>query len=735
MQQTFFISFALLLAPLFFYTSTSHAHSDSEPPVDIVPGVPNSVEQNRAGYGWLNASSEVEADSLFRQECPRPNASGNISICVPHNSPLETAYHLADNNLEATFTRLAQENAYEYLILQRAAISPGEPSWDVPSCLADNPKVAQMKTEVASLKSKNEMELNETIRTLGTQMKAITDIAEASRTPEQRTQLEELKRKHLMAVKFKAVKESMKPDRMAQAFLLDKQLALAQSRACGSGGIPRKCMSIRKNRDRMRQAFPSVFGGGLTELEAFGNPSERRNFEEKTLQAEISGVAGAVYCNTTPYSRFEKSIYRMMGYNGAPNPIPGAGTGIGTGVMDGCASSDQGTAAIARGENAVTTAFLTDQGYRQIVSNTNNTAAYTLARKAGFDASRGVGTPTSAPVDQRMVNSYSTFTQAAVHMNHVQEVYAAGQMGLLCTRSNLRALTQFQPQAVRQAVLDQNDPRSREGLTRLMCSKGIMERFQADDQTQDCSGVTGDPNSPAGMTINRTNYGFPFSNDSNYKLTKLPDGSLEVATKINYRFTYDPSLDPSSTAYAGDANVPATARKTQAEQQAAFNTNTAGWVARSTAWYNSKSGLVADPKVKFKIETCSTCADNDKPRVSVSSCYRRGDRPSNFAAEFPGQAWDSHKCWYKNGVNKYSDWNDAGNFTTSMDDATIMHETGHNLSLSDEYVADYYPANPVAENGAVSCNSTMGSTNGSCHTLYARHLLEMTRPARACPRP
>jgi len=717
---------ALLLTPLFFFSSPSYPHSESEPPVDVVPGVPNSVEQNRAGYGWLNASSEVEADSLFRQECPRPNASGNTTICFPSKSPLAAAYHLAANNIEAAFTRMAQENAFEYLYLQQAALSPGEKPWATPSCIADSQKIAVMKAEINSIKSKNEMELNTYLRELGTQMKAITDKPEASRTTDERIQLEELKRKNLMAVKLKAVKESFKPDRMAQAFLLDKQLALAQARTCPSPGIPRKCMSIRKNRDRMRQAFPSVFGGGLAELEAYANPEQRKNFEEKFVSAT---VAGAVFCGTTPYNRFEKSIYQMMGYNGAATPIPGAGTGVGTGVGAGCASSDQNNAAITRGKNTVDTAFRLDDGYPKIVSN--NKGAYSLARKAGFDATRGVGTP----VDPRMVNSYSAFTNAATSMNHVQEVSAANQVGLLCTRSNLKAIAQFQPQAIRQAVMDHNDPRSREGLTRLMCSKGLMERFQADDQTQDCSGVTGDANSAAGMTVNRTNYGFPFSNDSNYKLTKLPDGSLEVATKINYRFKYDPSVDPSSTSYAGDTNVPEAARKTEALQQAAFISSTTDWVSKATTWYNGMTGSVPDPRVKFKIETCAACGDTVKPKVAVSTCYRRGGAPATFATDFPGKTWDAHKCWYKDGVKKYSNWQDAGNFTTSMADATIMHETGHNLSLADEYVADYYPAHPTAENGAVSCNSTMGSTRGSCHQLYARHLLEITRPARLCPKP
>ncbi|MBI2520272.1 MAG: hypothetical protein HYV97_07635 [Bdellovibrio sp.] len=742
MQKFVIVTFLLRSwgLPLYFFCISPivHAHSDSEPPVDFVPGIPNGVEQNRAGYGWLNASSEAEADSLFRQECPRPDASGNVPICIPRNSVLETAYRLADNNLELAFTRMAQENAYEYLILQRAAISPGQPAWDSPTCLASNPKLAKMRDDLNVIKSKNGMELNAFIRELGTKIKAITDRPETSWTPDERTQLAEMKRQHLLAIKFRAVKESTRTDRMAQALLVDKQLGLAQNRSCGSVGIPRKCMSIKRNRDRIRQAFPSVFAGALNELEAFANDDQRRKWEQKEVTAELAGL---VRCGTTPFSRFEKSIYQMMGHNGAPNPIPGAGTGSGTGTGYGCASTEQNTAAIARGQSIVATAFAKDDGYPKIVSqNSDGKGAYTLAREAAFDAVRGVGTPPGSPVDSRMKNAYDDFSQAARQMLHVQELTAANQMGNLCSRNSLKAIAQFQPQAIRQTILDQNEPGSREGLTRLMCKNGIMERFQANDQSLDCSGVSGDPSQANGMTVNRTNYNLPFSSNSNYKLKTLPDGSLEVSTKINYRFSYDPSIDPSSASYAGDANVPEAARKNEEQQKNDFKNNTSSWVSQSTAWYDSMTSKVSDPKVKFRIEQCLECPDSDTPRVSVSPCYRRV-KPRNFDTDFPPltpggpSRFDKHRCWYKNGVNKSPNWQDAGNFTTTMPPRTIMHETGHNLGLPDEYTADYYPATPLGENGALSCNSTMASSNGSCHTLYARHLLQITRPSRVCPRP
>ncbi|MBI2519845.1 MAG: hypothetical protein HYV97_05500 [Bdellovibrio sp.] len=712
------------------------AHTNS-PPVDVVAPIPGSVEENRAGYGWLNASSEVEADSLFRQECPRPTASGSMTFCIPRNSSLDAAYSLAGNNFEAAFTNLALDNAYEQMILQRAAVSPASNTWNLPSCIASSPRAQQMKTDIEAIKGMTVAQTNAHIRTLADQIKAITNINEASRTAEQKRNLEDLKRRHLMAIKLRATRQSFDSNRMAQAFLLDKQLGEAQKRECPPAvGIPRKCMSIRRNRDRMRLAFPSVFAGGLRESESFNNDTDRTFWEQKTFAANLEGLER---CGTTPYTRFESSIYKLMGYNGAANPIPGAGTGPGSGSGSGCAVSDQDAAAIEQGKKTVDAAFTGDQGYPLIVTandanrDGNADGAYTFAHMTGRSA--------TAATNPRMANAFSALSQAATDMKNVQEMNAAVSMTTFCQdRRNLADIARLQPQAVRQAVLDQNNDRSREALTRLMCQKGIMSQFQADDQTLDCApGVTGDPASSEGMKVKRVNYGFPFQSSSNYTIKTLPNGTLEVATKINYVFNFDPSISPGSPGYLGNAAVPEANRKTRAQQEAEFNANTTAWTQKSTAFLNSAAGAVADPKVTFKIEKCIGCTNTTPPVVNVSECYYRV-MPSSFPTDFPGSAWDPHRCWYKmqGGVptRMYGDWQDAGGFTTAMNDHTIMHETGHNLGLADEYVADYYPAHPVGEDGATGCNnSTMAGNTAACNVLYRRHLLEMVRPARVCPRP
>ncbi|OFZ12926.1 MAG: hypothetical protein A2X86_08850 [Bdellovibrionales bacterium GWA2_49_15] len=742
----------LLLCSVFTLISlVSHAHT-SRPPTTVVAPVVGSEEENRAGYGWLNTSSEVEADSLFRQECPRPNAAGEISICIPRNSSLEAAYTLAGQNFEAAFTNLALDNAYEQLILQRAAISPASHTWALPSCVANSPRARQMKADIDSFKGFNDVDLETQIENLQNQMDLITAVAPASRTTAQRRLLESLQRRRLSAVKLRATRQSFDTKRMGEAFLLDKQLAAAQSRTCPpdtNPGIPRKCMSIRRNRDRMRLAFPSVFAGGLAEQENITSADDRRRWEEKTF---ASHMENAVRCGTTPYNRFETSLYRLMGYNGTATPIPGAGTGPGTG-SGACAVSDQDAAAIQRGQNSVTSAFADDSGYPVIVtdedanpSDGNPDGVYNAAYLNGL----------LAPADPRMGTAFAALTTATNEMKSVQEMNAALSMTTFCQdRRSLADINRLQPQAMRQAVLDQNNDRSREAMTRLLCQKKLMAQFQSDDQTLDCSGVTGDPNGSGtgAMRVQRVNYGFPFVSDSNYTLKTLPDGTTEISTKINYRFIFDPSISPGSAGYLGNANVPAANRKTRAQQLAEFNTNTASWVQKSTDFLNASATTIADPKVKFKIERCTGCPAATEPKVEVSECYNRGGEPEHFATDFPGKTWDAHKCWWKKVMTPvpnpagglpintlvprkmYGNWQDAGGFTTTMDDATIMHETGHNLGLADEYVADYYPAHPVGENGATGCNnSTMAANSAACNVLYRRHLLEMVRPSRVCPK-
>ena len=202
---------------------------------------------------------------------------------------------------------------------------------------------------------------------------------------------------------------------------------------------------------------------------------------------------------------------------------------------------------------------------------------------------------------------------------------------ILPGRRNLADISRLQPRAVRQAVLDQNNDRSREALTRMMCKKGIMSQFQTNDQTLDCTapGVTGDPAGSGGMTINRVNYGFPYVNDSNYTLKTLDGGRTEISTKINYRFQYDPSIDPGSASYLGNDSVPVANRKGSGQQQTEFNTNTAAWAQASTNFFNDAANRIKDPKVTFKIEKkCpTTCADTDET-LPLSSFLNAAGRPA-----------------------------------------------------------------------------------------------------------
>jgi len=724
---TFFLCFILT-------SISARAHVDVDPPVDFVPKIRGVVDNNRAGYGWLNSSSEADAEALFSRECPRNSARALTGACIPNNSDLLTAYDLAGHNLEAAMTSMVQERAFEYTALQMisSGASIGTPA--LPECLRNNPRMLALASQMEGMRTTSNANLEKNLKTWSKQIKNLEGTS--PRTAAQNASLTELRSNRLMAMKVRAMRASFEPQRMSQALMLDHQLKNRERALCGgSGSDPMQCMSIRNNRDRIRLAFPVLFPGGVYEEQQQLGPIARKSWEERYFTS--AGGSHNDACGRSAYNRLERSIARMIGLVGAPNPIPGAGSGSGTstGPSGSCSADRQTEAEITRGEGTLTTHYSSNQGYPNLVSANAGTGGRPkgLWNQAVADAALGSGAPN---YDPRLVAANADLTARIDDVKAVHRTTLTRSLSNICSNANFNDLARNFPQAVRQTVLDNNEPQSRDALLRVLCKTGQMARFQAYDQTQSCSGVTGAAdNRPAGMTVNRTKNGFPFANDMNYNLVREADGSYTVKTKINYIFRYDQTVDPGSPNYSGDTNVPASARKTQAQQQAEFNTNTQGWVTRATEFYKKAGKSVTDPKVNFRIEVCSGCSASTKPAVKVGACYRRGAPPTNFATLFPGQTWDGTRCWYKNGVRQFGDWQDAGNFTLGTSDDTIMHETGHNMGLSDEYAADYYPAHALGEDGAMGCNSTMASSHAACHRIYPRHLLEITRPARVCPRP
>jgi len=65
---------------------------------------------------------------------------------------------------------------------------------------------------------------------------------------------------------------------------------------------------------------------------------------------------------------------------------------------------------------------------------------------------------------------------------------------------------------------------------------------------------------------------------------------------------------------------------------------------------------------------------------------------------------------------------DSSNFHSQVDLSTVLHEAGHGLGLSDEYVATYYPLNSIGEPDSVMREQVMPMR------LYSRHLDQILNP-------
>jgi len=761
----------LTLALIFSQVAT--AHNPGSRSVVWQPAITNGPDINRAGYGWLNASSEVEAETYFHDLCPARRGQTQPGVCVPDNDLLTA--RMRDNftwpSLESAFVDTAQEKVYEHIAMQAAAM--GKPIPDPPSCLRYNSRVQATKTFATNNASKSEATLATEIQTLGTGLANHT-----TTTPlNDRKKMEQL-------IKLRSVKASFSPKRMAQAFLLERSLTGAEGRRCAgtSDRDQLACLNIRREKDRIRRAFPLIYNGGVLKDEMFG---DNITSIEETPDA----------CGRNSRQRFELSIYQIMGAHGSSSSISSlsssCGELTGTTMLESDSSSSKRTLVnssacraledteqrrlTCRGAGRVRSSLGTDSGYSTVVSwSASNPGIFDQAIQA-MNVSTGDDTTSTVVVpahqSSRLIDAGGNFTTAIEDMETRYARTLGYHLRALCdgTTTTLGGLMSRHPQAVQQAMLDM-PAASRDAVKAMMCkmpseTSPYFERFQRYSQSHSCRGVT--PQADGSTQVNRTSWGWPYAGTTNYSISNDPDGTRVINVPIQFTPTCDTYLSGLPAATGSGAtignNLPAAVRTNlmnlsdangngtvdagefnyfqlagmNCANQATFANNRItganGWVTSSNQRWNAQAAALAPPitpGVRVNIQRCCTsgCARTcpaGVKNINVTAC-------SN--ADTGGT-----RCDQVSGSNRESE----ESYSFAQSNNTTWHEMGHAMGLQDEYRDPNYPAHALGETGrttAAGCGSTMGSqsgsANGSCEQIHRRHFLEILRPAElGCQNP
>ncbi|WP_127715997.1 hypothetical protein [Halobacteriovorax sp. HLS] len=314
--------------------------------------------------------------------------------------------------------------------------------------------------------------------------------------------------------------------------------------------------------------------------------------------------------------------------------------------------------------------------------------AFEAAKYGEYDSEAGKIVPPQGDLKEALSSIKSSASSIIDEYNKHTEVEAE----LLCSNGKKAALTTTElssryPQVLRQLLLDLS-PVEFSQAKKLMCKKSLNELVQ-DTQMNSCEGVSGSFSSKDGVRINRFQSSFPFGGNKNYSVRK--DGAgVVVSSTINFNFIYDPS-----------------AQETKEEQQALFNKKIIEWQEQTNKYFNNLSSNMK-PNVKFEYIAGT---GSEQPIVNVSKCYNR---------ELPDEL--KYRCDTVN-QSGIGNWQDAGNFTFDLDNRTLAHEMGHQLGLSDEYTADFYPINSLGEDDSIMNTGTK---------IYPRHIRSIIQPAFNC---
>lgn len=446
-------------------------------PVSPISGIGRIFEANHAGYGYImqggtensEAGGDDRANFMCRDSDLRTYAG---RACNSARRPTtENARQLASSIFRPIFLEKLGAKVFEYLTLQMASLTTTRPvPVTRPSCL-DRP--GPLPSALPS---------------------TVPTAAEIRRMPA-RTSAQRAARN--LAVKFRAVSESYNSDRVVSALLLHDQLVRAERDYCpGRDQDGRlKCMDIRSQRGRVRNAFP------------------------------ILGVSDAA--ETVPLHHLRDKVLRLLGSHNAPSII--------TSEAD----------LIARGRTQVYQPAINDDfGMPRLESAFSAAAGEARSGTKVCTDPRDKTTCTRQPAEARLASALTALNDEIASMNTGRQRLINAEIAAMCADFSAEAVARKYPQVARQ-LLQEESGRELALSKAFLCESGVAEDIQRDDRNS-CAGVTRNPD--GSVSVSRGAYDFPFRSSTGYKVTKNARGEYSVSMTINFNRAVDSSSTPPTPA-------------------------------------------------------------------------------------------------------------------------------------------------------------------------------------------
>jgi hypothetical protein len=555
----------ILVISTFLFSSLALSHTKNKPPIDAIQSTGNDRPVNHSGYGYLNTSSEAEAQDKVNFVCPKKEQIKELDgPCNPNDlakfskvENLESTFHAMNRH---AFDQKMRDQVYEFITLQKAASNSERPvKIKRPSCISNT----GIESQLPELKGA-EWERAEEIKSMAKHRRFNSN--------------ETLRKKRDWAVKLNSIKSNRSSNKLVQAVMLNDQYKnVAEQNDCSSTTTEwqiQLCASITEYHDKLKMSFPAIF----RQPEFLEKAKSASSYIPINMDDAINKASS--FSDTMPkVNQIREKAYLLIGSDG---------------VDPSMSKEDR----IARGKRLYDTGVEDQYGIGWDDNSPDKLfkKAFDRGRYGDYDPEKGSFTPNPAAK-----KTYKELDQFAEETLDKYDNALDAELAQLCGDGKLSSkdLVNSYPQVVRQLLLDA-DPTNFELAKNYMCKEnldGIVQKGAGNS----CAGVSGDISDKKGMTISRYEYSFPFGGPKNYSIKKVGD-ELVVKTKINFKFMYDPTLPES-----------------KADQKAIFDKKIAKWETDSNNFYSSlKSKMTPSVKLEFEAGTGS-----EDPVVKVSKCYNR----------------------------------------------------------------------------------------------------------------
>ncbi len=297
------------------------------------------------------------------------------------------------------------------------------------------------------------------------------------------------------------------------------------------------------------------------------------------------------------------------------------------------------------------------------------------------------------------------------------------------------------PNVIRQALVDVPAVQAR--TTRASICP--IAEFRNQQRRVSCAGVSGGPlPGVAPVIVNRRNSEFPFANLNILSLTQpTPADSIQIHVKVHFSFDADIApveISQTLTRWQTAANAwYACQVGGDAGATSSFDNNYFGQtklpVANTTcpAGYNMKRAVPIQFDIRYTVAVQSLPPDG--PSVAVHRCYRTELKSSDcklvrdFAVSKcqsrcdPSNQTCNQECTNKQLGDLENNRANSGNFILGQQLGTLLHETGHLMGLSDEYLDPELPFALIGRPGGIMTN-----VHGQSPRLDLTHIHGMLEP-------